>query len=80
MKRIVIIAMVLSAAITAVAQQVRIDVAKSASERELYAKEYLTKKLTAMGYEIVTQKGDMRILPPEGRSVARIEFKELEIQ
>ena len=72
MKRIVIIAMVLSAAITAVAQQVRIDVAKSASERELYAKEYLTKKLTAMGYEIVTQKGDMRILPPEGRSVARI--------
>lgn len=80
MKRIVIIAMVLSAAITAVAQQVRIDVAKSASERELYAKEYLTKKLTAMGYEIVTQKGNMRILPPEGRSVARIEFKELEIQ
>ena len=72
MKRIVIIAMVLSAAITAVAQQVRIDVAKSASERELYAKEYLTKKLMAMGYEIVTQKGDMRILPPEGRSVARI--------
>ena len=72
MKRIVIIAMVLSAAITAVAQQVRIDVAKSASERELYAKEYLTKKLMAMCYEIVTQKGDMRILPPEGRSVARI--------
>ena len=29
--------------------------------RELYAKEYLTKKLTARGYEVVTRKGDMRI-------------------
>ncbi|MBR2114794.1 MAG: hypothetical protein IJ929_09035 [Prevotella sp.] len=61
MKRIIIIAMVIAVATTVVAQQVRIDVSKSASERELYAKEYLTKKLTAKGYEIVTQKGDMRI-------------------
>ena len=72
MKRIIIIAMVMAVTATVMAQQVRIDVAKGASERELYAKEYLTKKLTAKGYEIVTQKGDMRILPPEGRSVARI--------
>ena len=61
MKRIIIIAMVLAASITAVAQQVRIDVAKGASKRELYAAEYLQKKLTAMGYEVVAQKGDMRI-------------------
>ena len=72
MKRIIIIAMVMAVTATVMAQQVRIDVAKGASERELYAKEYLTKKLTAKGYEIVTQKGNMRILPPEGRSVARI--------
>ena len=61
MKRIVIIIIGLVVISTAVAQRVRIDVAKGATMRERYAKEYLTKKLTAKGYEIVTKKGDMRI-------------------
>ena len=61
MKRIVIIIIGLVVISTAVAQRVRIDVAKGATMRERYAKEYLTKKLIAKGYEIVTKKGDMRI-------------------
>jgi len=72
MKRYIVFCIILCLTLTAMAhrvphsdlqvrEQVRIDVAKGASERELYAKAYLTKKLTAMGYEIVTRKGDMRI-------------------
>jgi len=72
MKRYIVFCIILCLTLTAMAHrvphsdlqvrgQVRIDVAKGASERELYAKAYLTKKLTAMGYEIVTRKGDMRI-------------------
>ena len=72
MKRYIVFCIILCLTLTAMAhrvphsdlqvrEQVRIDVAKGASEREQYAKAYLTKKLTAMGYEIVTRKGDMRI-------------------
>ena len=61
MKRYIVFSIILCLTFTAMAEQVRIDVAKGASARELYAKEYLTKKLTAKGYEIVTRKGDMRI-------------------
>ncbi len=61
MKRYIVFGIIMCLTLTAVAQQVRIDMAKGASAREQYAKEYLTKKLTAKGCEIVTRKGDMRI-------------------
>jgi len=39
------------------AQTVCINISKKASAREQYAKEYLQKKLTALGYEVTAKKG-----------------------
>ena len=41
MKRYIVFCIILCLTFTAMAEQVRIDVAKGASARELYAKEYL---------------------------------------
>ena len=60
MKRIAALGMVLCMAIVAIAQKVNIVTSKQASQREQYAKEYLTEKLTALGYEVTPNKG-MRI-------------------
>jgi hypothetical protein len=48
-------------ALTVVAQKVSVVTGKKATAREQYAKEYLQKKLTAMGYTIVQKKGDYQI-------------------
>jgi hypothetical protein len=48
-------------ALAVVAQKVSVVTGKKATAREQYAKEYLQKKLTAMGYTIVQKKGDYQI-------------------
>jgi len=58
MKRLIITTITLVVSLTlSMAQRVNIVTSKQASQRELYAKEYLTKKLTAMGYEVTPKKG-----------------------
>ena len=48
-------------ALTVVAQKVSVVTGKKTTVREQYAKEYLQKKLTAMGYTIVQKNGDYQI-------------------
>ena len=60
MKRSIVFSIVISLALTIMAQRVSIVTSKQATNRELYAAEYLQKKLTAMGFEITPKKG-MRI-------------------
>lgn len=60
MKRSIVFSIVISLALTMMAQRVSIVTSKQATNRELYAAEYLQKKLTAMGFEVTPKKG-MRI-------------------
>jgi hypothetical protein len=69
--------MSLAIAILAVAQRVSVVTAKGASAREKYAAEYLQKKLTTLGYEVVPKKG-LRIMlanasngPTEGYAITK---------
>ena len=69
--------MSLAIAILAVAQRVSVVTAKGASAREKYAAEYLQKKLTTLGYEVVPKKG-LRIMlanasngPTEGYTITK---------
>ena len=57
MKRILTLGVLLAIVATTIAQQVNIVTGKKASARELYAKEYLQKKLTALGCEVIPDKG-----------------------
>ena len=57
MKRLISLALILAGCLTMTAQQVNIITSKKASQRELYAKEYLTKQLTALGYQVTSKKG-----------------------
>ena len=56
-KRTIFLCIELAMAITIMAQRVNIVTAKGASVRELYAAEYLQKKLMALGYETTPKKG-----------------------
>ena len=60
-KRLAFIGLLVCMALTIVAQRVNVVTSKKATAREQYAKEYLQKKLTAMGYTIVKNKGDYQI-------------------
>ena len=60
-KRLVFIGLLVCMTLTVVAQRVSVVTGKKATAREQYAKEYLQKKLTAMGYTIVKKKGDYQI-------------------
>ena len=57
MKRSIILGIITGFALTITAQKVSIVTNKKATIRELYAAEYLQKKLTAMGYEVTPKKG-----------------------
>ena len=77
MKRIIVLCMSLAIAILAVAQRVSVVTAKGASAREKYAADYLQKKLTTLGYEVVPKKG-LRIMlanasngPTEGYAITK---------
>ena len=61
-KRLAFIGLLICMALTVVAQKVSVVTGKKATAREQYAKEYLQKKLTAMGYTIVKKKGDYQIV------------------
>lgn len=76
-KKIIVLCLGLVMAVMAMAQQVCVITSKSASVREQYAAEYLKKKLTALGYEVIPKKG-MRITlvnagngPAEGYSITK---------
>ena len=78
MKRLFIITLTLVCSLTlSMAQRVNIVTSKKASQRELYAKEYLTKSLTALGYEVTPKKGTRITLsnaasgPAEGYTITR---------
>lgn len=60
-KRLAFIGLLVCMALTVVAQRVSVVTGKKATVREQYAKEYLQKKLTAMGYTIVQKNGDYQI-------------------
>ena len=77
MKKILITLVLTIICSTVLAQQVNIVMQKQASNREQYAKEYLEKKLTALGYEVTAKKG-LRITlkcrnsgPTEGYAISR---------
>ena len=57
MNRIFALSLIMAVALSAMAQQVNIVINKKASNREQYAKEYLQKKLSALGYEVTPNKG-----------------------
>ena len=57
-------------ALTVMAQRVSIVTDKQASERELFAAEYLQKKLTALGYETTSKKGTRITLTDTGNGTA----------
>lgn len=57
MKRIIVLSIVTCLTLTIMAQKVRIITHKNASNRELYAAQYLKDKLTAMGYDVSPKKG-----------------------
>ena len=60
-KRLAFIGLLVCMALTVVAQKVSVVTGKKTTVREQYAKEYLQKKLTAMGYTIVQKNGDYQI-------------------
>ena len=60
-KRIIFLCIELALAITVMAQRINIVTAKGASAREQYAVEYLQKKLTDLGYTVVSKKADCKI-------------------
>ncbi|MBQ2210831.1 MAG: hypothetical protein II404_12855 [Prevotella sp.] len=57
MRKITVFSILLCMTLTMMAQRVSIVTSKKATNREQYAKEYLQKKLTAMGYEVTPKKG-----------------------
>ena len=57
MKKILITFVIVIFCTTLWAQKVSIITSKQPSNRELYAKEYLQKKLNGMGYEVTPKKG-----------------------
>ena len=57
MRKITVLSILLCLTLTMMAQRVSIVTSKKATNREQYAKEYLQKKLTAMGYEVTPKKG-----------------------
>lgn len=61
MKKIFTILIISVVCLTLQAQTISIVTSKNVSNRELYAKEYLEKKLTAMGYTVSTRKADKKI-------------------
>ena len=78
MKRISVITFIVMFAVTAMAQQVNIVSKKKTTAREQYAKEYLQKKLKAMGYTVSNKKTDCKITlvnagsgSPEGYTIAK---------
>ena len=58
--RLTLTVTLMAVTLTVAAQKVNIVISKKASLREQYAKEFLTRKLTDMGYT-VTNKGDLKI-------------------
>ena len=70
MKRLTSIALILICCLTLAAQKVHIITNKQASQREQYAKEYLTEKLTALGYEVTPKKGIRITLTNAGSGAA----------
>ena len=60
-KRLAFIGLLVCMVLTVVAQRVSVVTGKKTTVREQYAKEYLQKKLTAMGYTIVQKNGDYQI-------------------
>ena len=60
-KRLAFIGLLVCMALTVMAQRVSVVTGKKTTVREQYAKEYLQKKLTAMGYTIVQKNGDYQI-------------------
>ena len=70
MKRFISIALILACCLTLTAQKVNIITSKKASQREQYAKEYLTTKLTALGYEVTPKKGTSITLTNAGSGSA----------
>ena len=74
-KRLSLTVCLFALTLTLMAQKVNIVIGKQASQRELYAKEYLTKKLTQMGYTVTDKKGTKITLlntgsgPAEGFSI-----------
>ena len=70
MKRLISIALILACCLTLTAQKVNIITSKKASQREQYAKEYLTTKLTALGYEVTPKKGTSITLTNAGSGSA----------
>ena len=61
MKRVIVLCMSLAMVFLAMAQRVSVVISKGASAREQYAAEYLQKKLTDLGYTIVSKKADCTI-------------------
>ncbi|MBR1547772.1 MAG: hypothetical protein IJ637_03495, partial [Prevotella sp.] len=57
MKRSIVFSLVICMTIAVMAQRVNIVTQKKASARELYAAEYLQKKLTALGYQVTPKSG-----------------------
>ena len=70
MKRIIALSMVLCMVVMAMAQEVAIVTSKQASQREQYAKQYLTEKLTALGYQVTSKKGICITLSNAGSGAA----------
>ena len=70
MKRLLALGMLVAVAMTAAAQQVYIVTGKKASARELYAKEYLGKRLAALGCQLTEGKGLAVTLANTGSGVA----------
>ena len=77
MKKLTVLLLLACLTGIATAQHISIVTGKKASNREQYAKEYLEKKLTALGYEVTAKKG-LRITlkcrnsgPTEGYTISR---------
>ena len=77
-KKIIVLCIGLAMVLVAMAQRVSVVTSKGASAREQYASEYLQKKLTGMGYTIVSKKADSQITlrclgngPSEGYGISR---------
>ena len=77
MKRLLALTLMAAAVATVTAQQVHIVTGKKASAREQYAKEYLERRLTALGCQVTDKKGLCVTLAnknsgtPEGYTISR---------
>ena len=61
MKRLSVFLVFVCVAVTLAAQRISIQTEKKASARELYAADYLQKKLQEMGYTVANKKADCKI-------------------